>query len=149
MAAKVLQFKFWNDKSNFLNDFTYLFLERGEGREKDRERNINVWLPLLHHLLGTCLQPRHVPWLGIGPATLCFAGRCSIHWATPAIAKAIFLMKVLPGISQGSNHLCLRSKFIYSFSCPLHEMFWPVSSWALSGQNFSNSVFKICCTYFI
>ena len=27
-------------------DFIYLFLERAEGREKDRERNINVWLPL-------------------------------------------------------------------------------------------------------
>ena len=26
--------------------FTYLFLERGEGKEKERERNINVWLPL-------------------------------------------------------------------------------------------------------
>ena len=27
-------------------DFVYLFLDRGEGREKERERNINVWLPL-------------------------------------------------------------------------------------------------------
>ena len=25
--------------------FNYLFLERGEGREKEWERNINVWLP--------------------------------------------------------------------------------------------------------
>ena len=24
----------------------YLFLDRGEGREKEREININVWLPL-------------------------------------------------------------------------------------------------------
>ena len=33
--------------SYFLNtykDFIYLFLDRGEGREKVRERNINVWL---------------------------------------------------------------------------------------------------------
>ena len=30
----------------------YLFLEKG--REKKRERNINVWLPLMHPLLGTC-----------------------------------------------------------------------------------------------
>ena len=29
--------------------FIYLFLERGEGKE----RNINVWLPLTHPLLGT------------------------------------------------------------------------------------------------
>ena len=34
-------------------DFICLFLERGEGREKERERNINVWLPLAHPLLGT------------------------------------------------------------------------------------------------
>ena len=27
-------------------DFIYLFLERGGGREKEEERNINVWLPL-------------------------------------------------------------------------------------------------------
>ena len=26
----------------------YLFLDRGEGREKEQERNINVWLPLTH-----------------------------------------------------------------------------------------------------
>ena len=31
----------------------YLFLVRGEGMEKERERNINVWLPLMHPLLGT------------------------------------------------------------------------------------------------
>ena len=35
----------------------YLFLERGEGREKEKERNINVWLP------PSC------PQLGIWPAT--------------------------------------------------------------------------------
>ena len=31
----------------------YLVLERGEGREKERERNISVWLPLTRPLLGT------------------------------------------------------------------------------------------------
>ena len=31
----------------------YLFLDRGERWEKERERNINVWLPLAHPLLGT------------------------------------------------------------------------------------------------
>ena len=30
----------------FSKDFISLFLERGEWREKGRERNINVWLPL-------------------------------------------------------------------------------------------------------
>ena len=30
----------------YFKDFIYLFLERGEVREKERERNTNVWLPL-------------------------------------------------------------------------------------------------------
>ena len=34
-------------------DFIYLFLERGEGRKKEKERNINVWLPLVCPQLGT------------------------------------------------------------------------------------------------
>ena len=37
----------------FFKDFIYLFLERGEGREKERERNISVWLPLMYPPLGT------------------------------------------------------------------------------------------------
>ena len=48
MVNKTLQIYF-----SVLNYFIYLFLERGEGREKDRERNINVCLPLTHPLLGT------------------------------------------------------------------------------------------------
>ena len=36
----------------FLKVF-YLFLDRGERREKKRERNINMWLPLTCILLGT------------------------------------------------------------------------------------------------
>ena len=38
---------------HFFKEFIYLFLERGEGREK--ERNINMWLCgyLSHPLLGT------------------------------------------------------------------------------------------------
>ena len=38
---------------SFFKDVIYLFLERREGREKERERNIHVWLPLLRPLLGT------------------------------------------------------------------------------------------------
>ena len=44
----------------------YLFLERGE----ERERNINVGLPLTRHNWGPGLQPRQVPWVGIQPTTL-------------------------------------------------------------------------------
>ena len=41
------------DKLTFLKDFIYLFLHSWEGREKKRERNINVWLPLTCPILGT------------------------------------------------------------------------------------------------
>ena len=33
--------------------YLFIFLDRGEGREKERKRNINVWLPLSRPLLGT------------------------------------------------------------------------------------------------
>ena len=37
----------------FFKDVIYLFLEKVEGREKERERHINVWLPLAHPQPGT------------------------------------------------------------------------------------------------
>ena len=37
----------------FFKDFIYLFLETGERREKEKERNVNVWLPLTCHPFGT------------------------------------------------------------------------------------------------
>ena len=58
----------------FKKDFIYLFLERAEGRETERERNINVWLPLSSFLWGPGPQPRHVRSLGIELATLWFTG---------------------------------------------------------------------------
>ena len=61
-------------------------LDREDGREKERERNINVWLPLVCPNCGPDPQPRHVPWLGIEPVTFWFAGQHSMHWATPARA---------------------------------------------------------------
>ena len=41
--------------------FFILFIFRGEGREKESDRNINVWLPLTRPHWGPGLQPRHVP----------------------------------------------------------------------------------------
>ena len=46
--------KFWlATLSIFKKDFIYLFLENREGKKKERERNINEWLPLMGLLLGT------------------------------------------------------------------------------------------------
>ena len=84
---KVLSYFFFNVSGLwllFLKDFIYLFLERGEGWEKVRERNTNVWLPFMRPLLGTWPATQAYAWLGIKPATFWFAGWCSIHWATPA-----------------------------------------------------------------
>ena len=40
------------------------------------------------------LQPRPMPWRGMEPATPCFAGWHSIHWATPAKAVYTFFNKM-------------------------------------------------------
>ena len=45
----------------FFKDFIYLFLETGEGREKERERNISVWLPLMHPQWGPGHNPGMCP----------------------------------------------------------------------------------------
>ena len=69
-----LQFSHLAIYLNFFEDFIYLFLERTEGRRKERERNINVWLPLTPPNWGPGPKPRHVPWLGIEPTALWFTG---------------------------------------------------------------------------
>ena len=71
----------------------YLLLGGGEGRE----RNINVQEK--YQLVASWtspiwepgLQPRHVPWLGIEPATFWAAGWHSVHWAKPARVFFIIL----------------------------------------------------------
>ena len=57
IIEKINETKSWS----FFYDFIYLFLERGERRKKERERNIDVWLPLASPQPGTFPQPRHVP----------------------------------------------------------------------------------------
>ena len=84
----------------------YLFLERGEGRDKERERNIPVWLPLARPLLGTGPATQCVPWLGIKPVTFWFTGRHSIHWATSVRARGHFFHCFLE--IQGEKQWCER-----------------------------------------
>ena len=43
----------WRIRSFFFKIFFILLLDSREGREKERERDINVWLPLMLPLLGT------------------------------------------------------------------------------------------------
>ena len=59
---------------SFFKDFIYLCLEKG--REKERERNSNVWLPLMCPLLGgQAHNPGMCPRLETEPATLWFLAR--------------------------------------------------------------------------
>ena len=62
----------------FFKVFKKLFIFR-EGKEKERERNINVWLPLACPPLGPGPNPGMCSRLGIEPVTLWFAGWHSIH----------------------------------------------------------------------
>ena len=79
--------------SIFLKDFIYLFLERGEGKEKGRDASMCGCRGCLLSApyWGPGLQLRHVPWLGIKLVTFWFTGWHSIHWATPARAECHFL----------------------------------------------------------
>ena len=57
----------------------FIYFWRGEEREKERERNIHVWLPLVHPHLGTWPATQACALTGNQTVTLWFAGRHSIH----------------------------------------------------------------------
>ena len=52
ISLQILTKKSYNIYNIFLRFHSFIFKERG--REAERERNIYVWLPLTHPLLGTC-----------------------------------------------------------------------------------------------
>ena len=84
----------WLKSLNYFLKIFYLFIFRKRGWEGERERE--TWMygcVLCAPYWGVGLQPRHVPWLGIKPATPWFAGRCLIHWATPTSAKMTKLLR--------------------------------------------------------
>ena len=72
--------------------YVFIFRERGRAGERETEKHPCV---VSSHTpnRGPGPQPSHVPWQGIQPATLWFAGRRSIHWATPARDILITLNK--------------------------------------------------------
>ena len=100
-----------------LKDFIYLFLEQGERREKERERNIDVRgrhgsvASSTHPNWGPNPQPRHAPWSGIEPATFHFAGWRPTNWARLVRAS----LQVVDNI-QSLHYLWLRviGEFKYS-----------------------------------
>ena len=76
-----------------LKNFFKKILFREQWKEKERERNINVWLLLVCPHRGLVHNPTMCPRLGIKLSTIWFAGQHSIHWATPARAQTYFSVK--------------------------------------------------------
>ena len=81
----------------YLKNFIYLFIFRERGREGEieGEKHQCVRDTLIDYLSltpnwGPGLQSRCVPWLGIEPANVAFAGWCRTHWATPVRANPPF-----------------------------------------------------------
>ena len=117
----------------FLKDFIYLFIftERGRATSTSCLSHPPNW--------GPGKQPRHVPWLGIEPATCWFAGWCPSHWATPARAilailnnaamniwvHTFFLIGVLGflGYISGSGITGSKGSSIFNFLMELHTVF--------------------------
>ena len=65
--------------------YLFIFRERGRGREREGEKHQCV---VASHTPPTGLQFRHVPWLGIKPATLYFAPRAqSIELHQPELTR--------------------------------------------------------------
>ena len=81
----------------FKKDFTYLFLERGEWREKEGAKNINVWLPLTHPLFWT--------W----PATQACA-LMGIQTSDPLVCR--LALNPLSHTSQGKISLCILNALL-------------------------------------
>ena len=112
-------FSHWRFYLFYFKDFIYLFLERGERREKERERNISVWLPLMCGCLSCARswepgpQPRHVPWLGTEPVTFWLTDWHSIYWATLSRAS----LKILNIVKEVRLLLLYMLGGNYKFKC--------------------------------
>ena len=80
---------------------------------------------LLAPYWGPGLQPKHVPWLGIKPVTLCFAIWHSIHWATPSRANHLNLTYFSPGLILFGGYWLLESEvFLLSDNTKYRIQFW-------------------------
>ena len=81
----------------FFKRINLLVWEREEWRGKEGERNIRVrekywWVAsCMHPDKGLNPQPRHVPWLGIEPVTICFVGQRPTNWASLVRAPNVII----------------------------------------------------------
>ena len=105
--------KWWSLLDKIINYFLFFFLKilficRERGREKEREKNINVWLPFTCPDWGPGLQPRRVPWLGIKLATLWFATHAqSTELHQPGLMFFFMISWVVFGLLLCSEYISL------------------------------------------
>ena len=95
------------DPSSFFFFKSIIFREGKAGREGEKHQCVIASHTPPHWRPGQ--QPRHVPWLGIEPATLWFIDWHSIHWATSA--RAVFVLKLW------SSCYFSAKKILHWFSC--------------------------------
>ena len=126
-----------------------------------REKHQSVASCMQHHLdWGPKPQPRHMPWLGIEPATFCFAGWCSTNWATLVRASLWFFFKISfiyllrfylfifrergrEGEREGEKHQCV----VASHTPPTGDLVhnpgmcpdWELNWWPLGSQAHAQS----------
>ena len=73
--------------SLFFKRFYFLFLDSREGWEKEKERNINMWLPLMRLLLGTWPVIQACALTGNGTSDPLKAGAQSIEPHQPGLSS--------------------------------------------------------------
>ena len=96
-AADVLGWQVDSLPFFFLRFYLFIFREKGGEGETEGEKHWcvrNTSIDCVSHApnQGPGPQPRHVPWLGMKPATLWFPGWHSVHWATPASTDSLLLI---------------------------------------------------------
>ena len=83
LCSRRLQFTLPLIRSHTLNFlkiiYLFIYLERREGREKERERNVNVWLPLARTKLETWPETQAHALTGNQTSALSVTGQHSVH----------------------------------------------------------------------
>ena len=112
----------------FLKGFMYLFLERGEGREKEKEGNIDVWLLL------TCPQQ------GTQPTTQACA-LTGNRTSNPLLCSLV--LSPLSHTSLGRSHIVYMCPSLCAYCMPIKKMVYTAryKCWEARLQNFGGFVF--------
>ena len=109
----------FRSSSHFLKKTLFTFREMAREGEREGEKQWSATLhrPPARHVPG---QPRNVPWPEIEPATLRFAGQCSIHWATPARALCPFFNQIF-FLSCCIAHVLWIINFLSDMTCKFSQ----------------------------